>query len=396
MNLLVVCQYYKPEPFRISDICEALVQMGHQVTVVTGTPNYPMGEIYSGYENGQKMDEVIGGVKVHRCITAPRKTGTWNRLKNYFSYPRASKKYIKTLDDSFDVVFVNQLSPVMMADAGIWYQKRHNKKLVLYCLDLWPESLAAGGVQPGSLIYRLFLRISKRIYGAVDEILIPSMGFERYFRDVLGNDKPCTYLPQYAEEVFDAVPPIQPHDPPYHFVFAGNIGEMQSVETILAAAQQLQGDDRIRFHIVGDGSNLAACKRQAEGLPNVTFYGRRSVTDMSGFYAMADAMLVTLKDNPILATTLPGKVQSYMAAGRAVVGAIGGETPRVLLAADCGCCVEAEDAVGLAEKIRALADAPQSFIHYGSNAKAYYQAMFQKEKFMATLTAVLERHAGEK
>ena len=95
MKILVICQYYYPEPFRLSDICEELVKRGHDVTVVTGTPNYPMGEIYPGYENGQKMDEVLNGVKVHRCIIAPRKTGTLNRLKNYFSFPVASKNMLK-------------------------------------------------------------------------------------------------------------------------------------------------------------------------------------------------------------------------------------------------------------------------------------------------------------
>lgn len=41
MNILVICQYYYPEPFRISDICEAMAKRGHEVTVLTGLPNYP-------------------------------------------------------------------------------------------------------------------------------------------------------------------------------------------------------------------------------------------------------------------------------------------------------------------------------------------------------------------
>ena len=87
MKILVVCQYYYPEPFRINDICEELVNRGHKVTVVTGEPNYPDGEIYSGYENHKHSDEVLNGVTVHRCPIIPRKTGTANRLLNYYSYP---------------------------------------------------------------------------------------------------------------------------------------------------------------------------------------------------------------------------------------------------------------------------------------------------------------------
>ena len=148
MKILVVCQHYHPEPFRLSDICEELVKRGHEVGVVTGTPNYPMGEIYPGYENHARQDEVVNGVKVHRCAIHPRKTGILHRVWNYYSFARESSKYVKKLDDSFDVVFINQLSPVMMANAGIKYAKKHKKKSVLYCLDLWPASLGAGKREP--------------------------------------------------------------------------------------------------------------------------------------------------------------------------------------------------------------------------------------------------------
>ena len=120
MKILVVCQYYYPEPFRVKDLCEEMAKRGHEVTVVTGEPNYPEGQIYKGYENHAHADEIINGVKVHRCPIIPRKTGLVFRLLNYFSYPHEANKYIKKLD-GFDIVFVNQLSPVMMAEPGIKY-----------------------------------------------------------------------------------------------------------------------------------------------------------------------------------------------------------------------------------------------------------------------------------
>ena len=155
MKVLVICQYYYPEPFRISDICEELVKRGHEVTVITGIPNYPMGEIYDGYRHGKKRDETINGVRVHRCVTIGRKTGAFHRLLNYCSYAISSSAYVSKLEGKFDVVFVNQLSPVMMAAAGINYKKRFNKKLVLYCMDLWPESLVAGGIRRDSIVLLL-------------------------------------------------------------------------------------------------------------------------------------------------------------------------------------------------------------------------------------------------
>ena len=178
MKILVICQYYYPEPFRINDICEELVKRGHEVTVVTGEPNYPEGEIYKGYENHSHSDEKINGVNVHRCPIIPRKQGIIHRFLNYFSYPRSAKKYIRNLKASdgnpFDIVFVNQLSPIMMAEPAISYKKKYRVPVVLYCLDLWPESLVDGGIRRESIIYKIFNKISKRIYMSVDKVLVTS------------------------------------------------------------------------------------------------------------------------------------------------------------------------------------------------------------------------------
>lgn len=90
----MICQYYKPEPFRISDICEEMVRRGHEVQVVTGYPNYPEGKLYDGYGKEKHIDEVINGVKVHRCYTVPRETGTIKRMMNYYSYAASATKYV--------------------------------------------------------------------------------------------------------------------------------------------------------------------------------------------------------------------------------------------------------------------------------------------------------------
>lgn len=393
MKILVVCQYYKPEPFRVSDICEALAAQGHAVTVVTGTPNYPEGEIYAGYEGQAHRDETINGVRVHRCPIHPRKRGALHRFWNYYSFVLASDRYLRSLKEDFDVVLVNQLSPVMMAESAVRWARRHQKKTVLYCLDLWPESLSAGGIRPGSLIYRIFWHISRRIYREADTITITSRGFADYFRTTLRlPSAKLVYLPQYAEELFGQLPDVPPHPGVFNAVFAGNIGEMQAVETIVEAARKLAARPDIRFHIVGDGVRLDACRRLAEGLFNVTFYGRRDVSEMPGFYAMADVMLVTLKADPVLSLTLPGKVQSYLAAGKPVAGAINGETAAVVADADCGVCVAAADASALAAALASLADAPERLRTYGENARRYYEAHFRKDAFLRKLTDVLKEN----
>lgn len=394
MKVLVVCQYYKPEPFRISDICEALVEMGHSVTVVTGTPNYPEGVIYPGYENGAKADEIINGVTVHRCPLIPRKSGALYRFLNYYSFVFSSQKYLRGLNEDFDVVFVNQLSPVMMAQAALTWAKRKGKRCVLYCLDLWPESLLAGGIRKDSLIYKVFRRVSRRIYQSADQILVTSRGFVPYFEETLGlTGKKLGYLPQYAEDMFGALPESTEPKKTVDFLFAGNVGSLQSVETIVEAARLLQNESQIRIHIVGGGISLENCKKQAEGLNNITFHGRRDLGEMPSFYAMADVLLITMGKDPVLSATLPGKVQSYMAAGKPVAGAIDGETARLINEeALCGACCGAEDAPALAEILRQMAADPDKRKEYGCNARRYYREHFQKTKFLVELERVLEEN----
>lgn len=393
MRILVVCQHYYPEPFRLPDICETLVSKGHSVTVVTGTPNYPEGVIYEGYEKGKRADEVINGVRVHRCPLIPRKTGVLLRVLNYYSFVLSSQWYLRRCKENFDVVFVNQLSPVMMAQAGLSWAKRHGKKCVLYCLDQWPESLLAGGIRKDSAVYNLFLKVSRKIYSSADEILVTSRGFTSYFENVLKvKNKTIGYLPQYAEGMFEELPQTEQKQQ-VDFVFAGNVGALQSVETIVEAAQQLKDQEHIRIHIVGGGIALDKCKAMAENLTNITFHGRHDISEMPAFYAMADAMLITMKDDPVLSATLPGKVQTYMAAGKPVVGSIGGETARVVNEeAMCGICCQPEDSAQLAEAIKQMADNDEMRARCGENARRYYQQYFRKEQFFAVLEAALQRN----
>ncbi|MDD5864130.1 MAG: glycosyltransferase family 4 protein [Firmicutes bacterium] len=396
MKILVVCQYYSPEPFRLPDICEALSARGHSVTVVTGTPNYPEGKIYPGYENGARADEVIGGVRVHRCPLIPRKSGTVFRFLNYYSFVWSSRRYLRRMKEDFDVVFVNQLSPVMMAEGALAWAKRKNRRCVLYCLDLWPESLLAGGIGTDSPIYKLFSRISRRIYRGADEILVSSRGFADYLREKFQIDEGrIRYLPQYAEDLFGELPQPPAGKQTVDFLFAGNVGSGQSVETIVEAARLLKNEPDIRIHIVGGGVSLEKCRTLAEGLPNITFYGRQPLERMPDYYAVADVFLVSLVKDPVLSASLPGKVQSYLAAGRPIVGSIDGETARVVADGQCGICAPAEDPQALAQAIRQVAAQPELRRQYGDNARRYYRAHFEKEKFITDLASVLQENARQ-
>ena len=382
MKILIISQHYYPEPFRITDICEELVKRGHEVSVITGLPNYPKGEIYPGYRDKSKREEEINGVKVHRCFTIGRKGGVVKRVLNYYSFALSSKAYAARLKEEFDVVLVNQLSPVMMAWAGIKYKKKHKKKLVLYCLDLWPESLIAGGIRRGSVIYKIFRKVSEKVYRQADTLLITSRMFRGYLEKEFGiPDEKISYLPQYAERLFTPEDCRKEPDGKIDLMFAGNIGAAQSVPTLLRAAKLTQDIENLYWHIVGDGSERERCEKLASelGLKRVTFYGKKPLEEMPAYYQKADAMLVSLMKDPVLSLTLPGKVQTYMAAGKPLICSADGETAEVVREADCGLCSGAEDAEALAENVRrfCLNYKLNGIEIFFKNSLKYYRKNFQ-------------------
>lgn len=398
MKVLVVCQYFYPEQFKVNDICFELVKLGHDVRVLTGLPNYPSGVIPSTYRWLKKRNENLNGVKVIRTTLFGRGKGKIRLALNYLSFALFASIKALFIKKDFDLILVYQLSPITMALPALLLKKLTKKPLLLYCLDLWPESIVAAGIKQGSIVYRILLSLSRYIYNRMDKIAISSQLFKKYFHELIGIQRDISYLPIYAETLFDKIEPKCNKSETIHLVFAGNIGEMQSVGTIILAANELKGFDNIKWHIVGDGSDRAKCEKKAMefGLNNIKFYGQRPLEEMPDFYSMADAFLVTLKANREISYTLPGKVQTYMAAGRPVIGAIDGETPLVIDAAQCGFCCKSEDYVALAALIKEFALNPKEHGTWGLNARKYYKEHFDKDIFMNKLIDFLKTNTALK
>ena len=397
MKILVVCQHYWPEPYPLPDLCEELVRRGHTVDLITDVPNYPMGMTYPEYKKGKRRREQHNGVQITRTFTISRRHNVVFRLLNYYSYAWSSSRYARHLREDYDVVFTNQTSPVMMSSAAFAYARKHGKKVVMYCMDLWPACLAAGGIGENSPIYHFFGWESRRLYNKPDRILITSRMFREYLVQQHGvDDTKIAYLPQYAATQFDTMPPSDPDKKTVDLMFAGNVGAAQSLITVLQAAELLRQETQRRWHIGGDGSELQHLQKQAaeKQLDCVIFHGRKPPEEMPRYYAMADAMIVTLTADRFISLTLPGKVQSYMAAGKPMIGSANGEIPLVIAEAQCGYCAPAEDSQGLAEAVRQFLDCPDR-AKLGRNARTYYEKHFTREHFMNVLERELYACAGQ-
>ena len=401
MKILATCQYGFPEPYPFLDPMEELVKRGHTVHAITGMPNYPMGKIYPGYSVFKEKEEVHEGIQITHVPLIPREKNIVFRFLNYHSYPIFAKRRVMQLSGDYDVVFANQTSPVMMVEPAIAYAKKWNKKVVMYCMDLWPASLEVGGVSKNSLIYRYYHKISQRIYTNVDLILVTSKLFKDYFMDEFHIDEnKIIYLPQYSvleQSRMEAEQNKKTTD----FVFAGNVGTAQNLQILVNAAEIVEKEKirdngrEIYFHIVGDGQELENLKKivKERKLKNVVFYGRRPLEEMPKFYAMADAMLVTLTPNKLVSLTLPAKVQSYMTAGKAILASANGEINQVLSESHAGYCAPADDVQGFVENIKKfIMDANR--LEYGKNAIKFYEENFSKEKVISRLEKILEDFAS--
>lgn len=392
MKILVVCQHYSPEPFRITEICEDLVSRGHQVTAVVGLPNYPSGVVPKEYRWFQQRQELIHGVDVRRCFEIGRRNTKLGLAVNYLSYMLSACWKVLWLKRDYDVIYAYSTSPVLMSLPASLLRCFSQRKLMIYVLDIWPACLAAMNVGEGSLLYALMKRVSRWVYRKADVLLVSSKGFQRYLWNVHGLQVPDDhYLPQFADCSFSVLPSAA-SAAELHLAFAGNIGKMQGVHTLLLAANRLRAEP-IVWHFLGDGSEYAACVALSKELnleERVIFHGRRPLAEMPAFYSMADAMLVSMRNCISVNDTLPGKVQSYMAAGKPILGSIAGETQNIIQQADCGLCAPPEDAESFAQAVRSFMNISHSRRkQMGENACAYYQAHFTLRHHMDKLETYL-------
>lgn len=385
MKILVVSQYYFPEPFKIHDICRKLVLDGHSVTVLTGLPNYPSGIIPDEYRHGKKRTEEIDGVHVIRVPLIPRRKGAVSLALNYLSFMISATWKTHFLPRDFDVIFCYQLSPVLMAHPAWRMKRRIKKQLFLYCLDLWPESMKNMISSSNHPLFRFLGGISRKLYSRCDRIGVTSSPFVRYFVEEhhLPESK-MVYIPQHGDESL-LEEDFSSGDSIIDFLFMGNIGIAQDIECILSAVEKIKNIPNFRVHFVGDGSLLEDSQKKVEenGLNDlVIFHGRHPQSEMGKYYKLADVCLLTLKDDSWIGKTVPGKMQGYMAAGKPILGAINGSAKEIIQDAKCGLWVPASDADSLSEAMKSIIDNPGSLAEWGRNSREYFLQNFTFAAYM--------------
>lgn len=397
MRILVVSQYFWPEVFRINELVEHLVARGHSVVVLTGRPNYPDGEVFAGFRADPARFARYAGAEVLRVPLRPRGRGGMRLVLNYWSFVFWGCLLGPLLlrGRHFDAIFCFETSPITSALPAVLLRRLRRTPLALWVLDLWPDTLSAVGVVRSPATLAMIGRLVAFIYKRCDLILAQSQGFFGAIARWSGAPSKTRHFPQWADGVFDPSAPVEPAEETRPFaasfrvMFAGNLGEAQDLPTVLAAAKRLQSRDDICWLIVGDGRAAAAARAEADRLglqARVHFLGRHALERMPAFFAGADAMLVSLKREPIFAMTVPGKLQSYLAAGRPIIAMLEGEGARVVRDAGAGVCCEPGDAAALADCVAHMAQLPRAELErMGHDGRAYASNHFDRERLLAQL-----------
>ena len=389
MRLLIVSQYFWPENFRINDLASELVSRGHEVTVLTGLPNYPSGQIYEEYLIDFEKFSNYKNVRILRVPLLPRGNGALRLLLNYLSFSISACVLgpWRLRGQKFDLVLTCQLSPVTVGLPGAFLAWLKNVPMVMWVLDLWPDTLKAIGVVKSPRLLAYVGRLVGFIYRRCDLILAQSRSFIPKIQSLAGPRVPVLYFPSWAEDIFKAeglkpAPEVPVKEGAFNVMFAGNVGEAQDFECILSAATLLKGNSNIRWLIVGDGRMSAWVQAEIElrGLAEcVLLLGRHEVERMAEFFLQADAMLVTLADREIFSMTIPGKLQSYLAAGMPILAALNGEGADVVRSANAGFTCPAGSAEGLAEIVLKMAKLPLSERQVmGKNGLEYSKREFDR------------------
>lgn len=395
MNILMVCQHYWPEHFQITEVCEDLVARGHRVTALVGIPNYPTGIIPNEYLNGKNRREVHNGVEIIRCDEIPRTPGVLGLAKNYFSYMNSAKREAAAFRQDFDVIFAYQITPVLMAAPAMTAKKTTGAPVLLYCADIWPDAVKAMLPSKLNFVMPLVKMISTHIYRQSDFIATNSRAYVDCFNKVHGIDrKKLQYLPQYADDAYLEMDLTCPNSEKTKFLVMGNIGKLQDMPCVLQAVNEISSRRDFELHIVGTGSVIEDCKSYVSDncLEDIIFFhGRHPVEDMPDYYRMADACILTLNvpGAPWISSTLPSRLQGYMAAGKPILAAINGSASEVIEDAGCGKAAAAGDSHCLAELMTDFLDHKEQYAECGENGRKYFKQHFMKKRYMDDIEHLL-------
>ena len=390
-------QYFWPENFRVNEIALELKNRGHEVTVLTGIPNYPSGFFFEGYGFFKKRRQVYNGIRVIRAPLIPRGNCKWQLILNYFSFTLFSSLYALFMSvKKYDIIFVFEVSPIFIGIPAILYKALRKTPVLFWILDLWPESLVSTDSIKSGVIFHAVDRLVRQIYRTCDLLLVASRGFLKSITAKQIPESKIRYFPNMVEKIYFsdlAQKTVFPEIKGFRILFAGNMGVSQDFPNLLKTCEMTKEYQDIQWIFVGEGRMTDWVKSEVRSrkLSNVHLKGSFPQEAMPSILKSADLLLVSLKRSPIFELTVPGKVQSYMASGKPIVAMMDGEGARLIEESGCGFASEAENPGDLFKNILRIYELSRDQRErLGTNGKKYSIKNFESGVLMDNLEAMMK------
>ncbi|MBI2841558.1 MAG: glycosyltransferase family 4 protein [Acidobacteria bacterium] len=392
MRILVLSQYYTPEPVaKPAELAEALRDAGHDVCVLTGLPNYPSGQLYPGYRSRLRAADSINGIPVVRTYEFPyHGTNVFGRVANYLSFMCSAPLGLRLLP-RFDVIYV--WHPPLTIGIAAWLVARARRVPFVYDVqDIWPESAVVAGIlKRRSLAVGLLGLLERFVYSRARHILVVTdeagcnLAAKGVPTDKLSIAPNWVDTAQFARDLRSDSEEIRKRygwNNRFVLLFAGNMGLVQGLATVLDAAARIPSESRSLFVLIGDGSDrrrLESLVAQMEIQARVQFIDRQPASAIPAFLAAADALLVHLNRSSLSQYVIPTKTLSYLAAGRPILMATEGPAADLVRSAGAGSVVPPEDPIALADASVALESMTAADRdRMGTAGRAYAAAHFGK------------------
>ncbi len=409
MHILFLTDNFPPEvnapASRTFEHCREWVKAGHQVTVITGAPNFPKGQVFDGYRNRLWQQEIVAGIRVIRVWTyITANEGFSKRTLDYLSYMFTgflASLFVRRVD--LLVGTSPQFFTVCAAYASSLIKR---VPWVFELRDIWPESIRVVGAMKQSKVLDLLEKVELFLYRKASAIVSVTHAFRTSLmqRGVSGDKIRVVTngvdISRFSPRDKD-IELMHQHRLQGKFVagYIGTHGLAHSLDTLLDAAKALKAahdGDRFRIILLGDGANKASLRQRAEteGLDNVIFVDSVSKDQVVRYWSLLDVSIIHLKKDELFTTVIPSKLFECMGMAIPVLHGVQGESAGIVERENVGLLFEPENAEALINGLRRLADCSELHARFKANGPVGAKR-YDRLSLAAEMLQILREQAGK-
>lgn len=394
-RILVITEIFYPENGLINDFVRELVSRGYEVEVLTQHPSYPKGQVFDGYVNDDYHIEEWKGIKIHRFkVVEGYYESKIQKIQNYYKFVCLGKRIACNIGEKFDHVLVYQTGPLTLALPAVAVKRKFGIPFTIWTFDIWPDAVYAYGFPRIFPLTWLLNSIVRRVYRNADSILVSSQKFEEVIRPYVP-DKCIDYVPNWLVEEPCEPASFKLDTHKFNFTFTGNVSKAQNLESVLRGWRLAAINREANLNIVGDGSNIAALKElvKREKIEGVTFYGRHPFNQMLDIMSQSDVLVLSLVSNKGIALTEPFKLQSYLKAGKPILGIIDGAGREIIESNELGICAAPDDINNIGTLFQDLMDfTANQAKKVAERAQMLLNSRFNREKTINKAISYIEKN----